>query len=215
MSPYVTICHHVTKCGHCGSARFDPKTLMPEMGQLQKQLLLCSMGEAPGRREWSWSKGMRAVQTILCSTPSRYPAGVQKYQPLSSTERSKCWAKLQTCLDRVDSQGWLGVVWVLAGLIELRLRHLGRFDFHKANIRLWIPSTQVGLGFRSSRVKLMEYCHVQSWRAVSQLEVSRFEPGAFRSWFFPSHVSGLGLSKSICWPLHGGEFDERLQSCQF
>lgn len=29
---------------------------------------------------------MRAVQTILCSTPSRYPAGVQKYQPLSSTE---------------------------------------------------------------------------------------------------------------------------------
>ena len=101
--------------------------------------------------------------------------------------------KLQTCLDRVDSQGWLGVVWVLAGLIELRLRHLGRFDFHKANIRLWIPSSQVGLGFRSSRVKLMEYCHVQSWRAVSQLEVSRFEPGAFRSWFFPSHVSGLGV----------------------
>ena len=32
-----------------------------------------------------------------------------------------------------------------------------------------------------------------SWRAVSQLEVSRFEPGAFRSWFFPSHVSGLGV----------------------
>ena len=71
--------------------------------------------------------------------------------------------KLPTCLDRVDSQGWLGVVWVLAGLIELRLRHLGRFDFHKANIRLWIPSTQVGLGFRSSRVKLMEYCHVQDF----------------------------------------------------
>ena len=61
--------------------------------------------------------------------------------------------KLQTCLDRVDSQGWLGVVWVLAGLIELRLRHLGR----------WIPSTQVGLGFRSSRVKLMEYCHLQDF----------------------------------------------------
>lgn len=75
--------------------------------------------------------------------------------------------KLQTCLDRVDSQGWLGVglglFWVLAGLIELRLRHLGRFDFRKANIRLWIPSTQVGLGFRSSRVKLMEYCHVQDF----------------------------------------------------
>ena len=34
---------------------------------------------------------------------------------------------------------------------------------------------------------------VWSWRAVSQLEVSRFEPGAFRSWFFPSHVSGLGV----------------------
>ena len=142
MSPYVTICHHVTKCGHCGSARFDPKTLMPEMGQLQKQLLLCSMGEAPGRREWSWSKGMRAVQTILCSIPSRYPAGVQKYQPLSSTERSKCWAKIA---DLSGSRGfsglawgWLGVVWVLAGLIELRLRHLGRFDFRKANMRLWI-----------------------------------------------------------------------------
>ena len=50
--------------------------------------------------------------------------------------------KLQTCLDRVDSQGWLGVglglFWVLAGLIELRLRHLGRFDFRKANMRFWI-----------------------------------------------------------------------------
>ena len=146
MSPYVAICHHVTKCGHCGSARFDPKTLMPEMGQLQKQLLLCSMGEAPGRREWSWSKGMRAVQTISCSTPSRYPAGVQKYQPLSSTERSKCWAKIA---DLSGSRGfsglawgWLGVglglFWVLAGLIELRLRHLGRFDFRKANMRFWI-----------------------------------------------------------------------------
>ena len=35
-------------------------------------------------------------------------------------------------------------------------------------------------------------CH-QSWRAVSQLEMSSFEPGAFRIWFFPSHVSGLGV----------------------
>ena len=48
--------------------------------------------------------------------------------------------KLQTCLDLVDSQGWLGlgVVWLLAGLIELGLRHFGGFDFGKANMRLWI-----------------------------------------------------------------------------
>ena len=150
MSPHVSLCHHVSPCVTMsrnvdiasGSARlWIAKTLMPEMGQLQKHLLLCSMGEAPGRRERSRSKGMRAQQAILCSRLSRYPAGVQKYQPAFKHRTFEMLSKkLQTCLDRVDSQGWLGlgVVWLLAGLIELGLRHFGGFDFGKANMRLWI-----------------------------------------------------------------------------
>ena len=156
MSPYVTLCHHMPPCHEMWTLRqrkVRSKNAHAWNGSTAKTVAIVLNGRS------SWKKRVKLKQRHegsadhpLLDTVS-LPCGCSK---VSTAFKHRTFEMLSKIADLSGSRGFSGlawVVWVLAGLIELRLRHLGR----------WIPSTQVGLGFRSSRVKLMEYCHLQDF----------------------------------------------------
>ena len=149
MSPYVTLCHHMPPCHEMWTLRqrkVRSKNAHAWNGSTAKTVAIVLNGRS------SWKKRVKLKQRHegsadhpLLDTVS-LPCGCSKvstafkhrtFEMLSKNCRL-VWIAWILRVGLGLAWGWLGVVWVLAGLIELRLRHLGRFDFRKANMRLWI-----------------------------------------------------------------------------